>query len=78
MSGIFTGIQAILNTILGPIKYLIGIIELAVQAMKYIAAALANIFSIVNYLPNFIKVIALTTIAIAVVYQLMGRSQGYK
>lgn len=76
MSGIFTGIQTIIDTILGPIKYLVGIIDLAIQAMKYIAAALANVLSITTMLPTFIKVIALTTIAIAVVYQLMGRSQG--
>lgn len=76
MSGIFTGLQTIINTILGPIRYLIGIIELAIQAMKYIAAALGNVFSIVAYLPAWMNAIAATTIAIAVVYQLMGRSQG--
>lgn len=76
MSGIFSGIQAIIDTILGPIRYLVGIIELAIEVMKYIASALVNIYSIINYLPVWIKGIALTTVAIAVVFQLMGRSQG--
>lgn len=76
MSGIFSGLQAFLDVLVGPIRYLVGIIELAIQVMKYIASALVNIYSIINYLPVWIKGIALTTVAIAVVYQLIGRSQG--
>lgn len=76
MSGIFSGLQAIIDTILGPIKYLIGIIELAVEVMKYIASALANIIVIISDLPSWLYGIAMATISVAVVYQLFGRSQG--
>ena len=76
MSGIFNGIQAILDAVVGPLKWIADTIKLAIQVMGFVYKALVQITSIILTIPAWLQGVALATIAIAVAYQLFGREQG--
>ena len=76
MSGIFNGIQAILDTMLAPIKYLGYIIEEIITFFTLIKTIVINIVIQIGTLPSYITNYLLLSFSILTVITLIGRKAG--
>ena len=83
MTGIFDGIQALINgittivngVILG-IKFIINIIKSMVDLVRLLATTLMNVTDIAITLPSWIIAFVTASVGIAILYMLIGRSAG--
>ena len=73
MSGIFNGLQAILNTLFAPIMYLGYIIKTIYEFGELIYATVATAVTNVMTLPQIILKYAILSLSIIVVLRLLGR-----
>ena len=76
MSGIFNGIQAIIDSILGPIRFILSIIQWTNKMLSIVVGVVTNIVSLITTLPNWLITYASIGIAVMVIYLLLGRSTG--
>lgn len=83
MSGIFDGIQAlingittIVNGILLGIKFIINIIKSMIDLVRLLATTLTNVTGIAITLPSWLIAFVTASVGIAILYMLIGRSAG--
>ena len=76
MSGIFNGIQAIIDSILGPIRFILSIIQWTNKMLSIVVGVVTNVVSLIATLPNWLITYASIGIAVMVIYLLLGRSTG--
>ena len=76
MSGVFTGIQAIIDSILGPIKFILSIIQWTNKMLSIIAGAVINVVTLITTLPTWLVAYATIGISVMVIYLILGRETG--
>ena len=76
MSGIFNGIQAIIDSILGPIRFILSIIQWTNKMLSIVVGVVTNVVSLIATLPSWLITYASIGIAVMVIYLLLGRSTG--
>ena len=76
MSGIFSGIQALIDSIFGPIKFLLSIIQWTNKLLSILVGVITNVITLIATLPDWLVAYASLGIAVMVIYLLLGRSTG--
>lgn len=83
MSGIFDGIQTlingittIVNGIILAIKFLINLVKSLVDLIRLLATTLTNATNIAITLPSWLIAFVTASIGIAILYMIIGRSPG--
>lgn len=83
MSGIFEGLQKIVNviqTIVQGIKmgieFLVNLCKMTTELLKLIITTLGNMTTIIATLPPWITAIATATLGISIIYVILGRNTG--
>lgn len=74
MTGIFTGIQTLIDTILAPIKWLGFIIMEIYHFGELILATITTLMTNITTLPNFLLKYAILSISVIVLLRILGRS----
>lgn len=83
MTGIFKGIQTLINGIetivngivLG-IKFIVNLVKSLIDLIRLLATTLANATNIAITLPTWLLAFVTASIGIAILYMLIGRSGG--
>ena len=76
MTGIFKFFQILLDSILAPLKFLFGIINLTNKMLTILVEIVINVVNIITTLPSWLIAFPTLTIGIIVIYQLLGRESG--
>ena len=76
MSGIFAGLQAIIDSILGPLRFILSIIQWTNKLLSILVGVITNVVTLIATLPNWLIAYASLGIAVMVIYLLLGRSTG--
>ena len=83
MTGIFNGIQKLINIIetiievakLG-IQYLVNLVKSMIDLIRLLITTTANTYTLIATLPSWLIAFATATISVAVLYVILGRSNG--
>lgn len=83
MSGLFDGLQKIVNviqTIVQGIKmgieFLVNLCKMTTELLKLIITTIGNMTTLIATLPPWITAIATATLGISVIYVILGRETG--
>lgn len=74
MTGIFKGIEALLETILFPIKFVGFIIKELIQFGELILATITTLTTNIATMPQMILNYAILSVSVIVICRLLGRS----
>ena len=74
MTGIFSGIQAILNTIFAPIKFLGIVIQTLIKFGELIVNVYTNLTTNILTLPTWLMNYVVISIAVIILMRVLGRS----
>lgn len=73
MTGIFKGIQAIIESMLLPLHLIRALYDMIIRAKEIINSALETINAIILTLPNWLVGYAVLSIAVIVIMRMIGR-----
>lgn len=83
MTGLIKGIQAVINAIQTmiegikmAIQFLINLVHSIFQLIQLLLSTVSNSVVLVETLPSWLMAFALATIAVAVLYVILGRNTG--
>ena len=76
MSGIYNGIQALLDSFLAPLKFIASIIAWTNRMLQMLADTITEIISLLNGIPEWLVAYMSLAIVIIVLYQIIGRGTG--
>lgn len=76
MSGIFTGIQFLIDLLLAPLRLITQIINYVNKISQVLISVVISIKEVINTLPNWLITYALIGLFVIVIYQLLGRETG--
>ena len=76
MTGIFNGIQTLINGIMLGIRFIINLIKSSIDLIRLLATTLANATNIAITLPSWLIAFVTASIGIAILYMIIGRSAG--
>lgn len=83
MSGIFNGIQQLINGIktimdgaLIGVKFIINLIKSLIDLIRLLATTLGNATTIAMTIPSWLRAFILASIGISVLYVIIGRNTG--
>lgn len=74
MSGIFDGIQTIINGIVTLITFLGNLLKTLILVPRYIYKAMVTLTTYIGTFPAWLLSFAMISLTVIVVYQLVGRS----
>lgn len=76
MTGIFNGIQLIINCILPIFKLIGSLLTLLGQILVLVLGVVIQLTTFIQTMPNWLIAYATCSIGIVVIYQLIGRESG--
>lgn len=76
MSGIFNGIQAILDTLSGAIRLIGLIISTIINYFSVVGNIVSNIFANITTIPTYIQNYMILSASIVIIMLLVGRKAG--
>lgn len=83
MTGIFSGIQNIIESIINiydnlklAIQFLMGIIEGLFNLLELLETVIATAINIILTLPPWLLAVTMTTMSVSILYMIIGRDTG--
>ena len=76
MSGLFSGFEAILETIMAPVRFLGYVITTLIKFFDLLRSVVIQIFTQLGTLPNYISNYIILSASIIIVMALIGRKVG--
>ena len=76
MSGIYSGIEKMLEFMLTPIKFIGTFITWTNMMLNWIGNTITELLNLIANIPNWISAYMVVALVIIVIYQLLGRGTG--